>query len=552
MKKEKMRTVRNVVILAVLLLYAYYTRVFVHETNAHILTDTTLHLSRTMIHAGITIVWLISVKRRIIQKQVRNYLQAVGVLLLFWQYLKTSKWLFFVTADTITRYMWYAYYIPIILIPLFSFFIAESIGKPESYERPKWMGIFFIPAFLLICLILTNDFHRMVFDFPKGMEYASSHYTYQIVYYLTILWVLLLSFYTIFTLLRKCHVPGSRWFQRTPIFVIAGAILLWVIYYLKIVIYDITAFSCLVIILLLESCIQSGLIRSNTGYEGLFQASTIEAQISDMDFHVCYRSDQAQAVEKETLIHAVNEPVMLENKRLSSAQISNGHVFWMDDITELRHYMKELEKTGAELAEQNDLLKAELELQEKTLRTEEKNRLYDRITLEVSDQLKRIEKILAECSPESDIHDPLIYLCILSAYIKRRSNLLLISENNPDIPAKEMEYCLRESLDNLGMAGIPCSINSRCTGNIPAEYLVMAYDLFENALEQTLCELHALFIKLKISEGKFFLRLQMDCMTQIHLKEEEKWLSKGGKISLQNTDGILWIEFSMGKGGVTV
>ena len=40
-------------------------------------------------------------------------------------------------------------------------------------------------------------------------------------------------------------------------------------------------------------------------------------------------------------------------------------------------------------------------------------------------------------------------ICVLGCYIKRRGNLLLLGEENKQIPAAELEHCIRESLENL-------------------------------------------------------------------------------------------------------
>ena len=47
---------------------------------------------------------------------------------------------------------------------------------------------------------------------------------------------------------------------------------------------DMTAALCLLFALIIESCIQCGLIPSNTGYAQLFAASTISAQITENAF----------------------------------------------------------------------------------------------------------------------------------------------------------------------------------------------------------------------------------------------------------------------------
>lgn len=56
----------------------------------------------------------------------------------------------------------------------------------------------------------------------------------------------------------------------------------------KIVSKDMTATLCLLFALIIESCIQSGLIPSNTGYAQLFAASTISAQITDQNGKCIY------------------------------------------------------------------------------------------------------------------------------------------------------------------------------------------------------------------------------------------------------------------------
>lgn len=531
-------------ILGVLLVYAYIVRYVI--TLPGIIPDTFLRFSREMIHMGIAIVWLISIRRRVMQKSVRFYMLSVTFQLILWQYIRAVKYYFFYDTS-ICRYLWYAYYIPIILIPLYCFYIQEYIGKVDSYEKPKRMQLLYLPALFLIGLVFTNDAHCLVFGFPEGFN-DYDNYTYKICYFLVILWSIFLGIYSLVMLLMKCRAPGNRWFQRTPLLVLGGALVVWFLYGLGILNMDFTTVSCFVIILLLESSIQSGLIRTNSKYGLLFGTSTIEARITDDEFHPCYTSDTSEPVDETMMRLALSGSVNLENKRLRSAPISHGYVFWWDDVTDLNRYTKELEETGKELAHKNDLIKAELDLQEKSLRIAEKNRLYDRISREVNTQITEIEKLLCKESSSSDIRENLIKICIISAYIKRRSNLLLISEDTDDIPAKEMEFCLRESLDNLRLAGILCSLDSKCEGKVKANRLVAVYDMAQQAFEQTLCGLNALFIKLRISNGNIFMRLQMDCSCEVCFPEKTEWTALGGRVTARRSDDILWVEFHLEKG----
>lgn len=75
--------------------------------------------------------------------------------------------------------------------------------------------------------------------------------------------------------------PEKRWLQKLPLFVLLVNVFLSVLYCLKIIRMDLVAVDCMFIVILLEACIQSGLIRSNSGYERLFTSALLEAQVLD-------------------------------------------------------------------------------------------------------------------------------------------------------------------------------------------------------------------------------------------------------------------------------
>ena len=75
-----------------------------------------------------------------------------------WLFLLAVKYRFFVDDD-VTRYLWYLYYVPQVLAPLFSLYAALQIGRREDepfLRRWYWL---FVPAALRIGGILTNDWH---------------------------------------------------------------------------------------------------------------------------------------------------------------------------------------------------------------------------------------------------------------------------------------------------------------------------------------------------------------------------------------------------------
>ena len=134
-KKEKGETVENrkirisqsvgsFCVVLCLLMYAYYAREWERRLSDP-LGKTVLSLSRHLVHAGLIFCWMLSVNARIIQDRIRGYLMAIGGLLIFWLYIRTVKWMFFSEDSWQNQYLWYAYYIPMILIPLIGVFLVQ-------------------------------------------------------------------------------------------------------------------------------------------------------------------------------------------------------------------------------------------------------------------------------------------------------------------------------------------------------------------------------------------------------------------------------------------
>ena len=147
-----------------------------------------------------------------------------------------------------------------------------------------------------------------------------SVYSYETGYYFVMAWCLLLSLYFIVMLLFKCRAPGKRWLQKLPLFVLLANVFLSVLYCLKIIRMDLVAVDCMFIVVLLEACIQSGLIRSNSGYGMLFASALMEAQILDKNGMVCYASRQVEKMDENArsrMEDPENKGIILENRRLN-------------------------------------------------------------------------------------------------------------------------------------------------------------------------------------------------------------------------------------------
>ena len=121
---------------------------------------------------------------------------------------------------------------------------------------------------------------------------------------------------------------------------------------------------------------------------------------------------------------------------------------------------------------------------------------------------------IAENNPKQ-MKSVIAKVAVICAYIKRRGNLLLLGEEGNVILAREFEYCIRESLDNLQLGGIFTSFESKCDGNIMLEHAVAVFDFYENIVESLLDYVTAMLIHLECKDSIIKMRLQIGCIDDI-------------------------------------
>ena len=108
--------------------------------------------------------WGKSIRQRIIQKGIRRKLVIIAMLLFFWLFIRFIKYNIFARKDTISRYLWYRYYIPQCLVPPLSLIARMELTRKKKENLSKLIYLILLPAIVLILLILTNDFHHQHFQ----------------------------------------------------------------------------------------------------------------------------------------------------------------------------------------------------------------------------------------------------------------------------------------------------------------------------------------------------------------------------------------------------
>ena len=473
---------------------------------------------RAAIYIGLFVAWGISVRSRIIQPQVRRYLTAVSALMIFWMTVRSIRYSL-EEALWVMRHLWYLYYLPMLFIPLLAVFIALSLGKPESFRLPKWTVLLYIPTAALLLLVLTNDLHQLVFRFPEDAVVWMNEYRYGIVYFPVVGWMVLCALTALVIMLVKCRVPNSRKVLVLPfvpvvLSVIYGALYIFQLPWLRLIAGDVTVVFCLLIAATLESCIQCGLIQSNTHYNDLLLSCTLRVQLTDPEYQRLLSSRSAEPIPLQIMRQTETGPVRLDGGlRLSGAPVRGGHVLWTEDVSELLEVLEELQDVKDSLEDNNALLRAEYTLKAREAHIAEQDRLYNIIQRETAPRIKLLAELtdaFETMGDEAQRKQILGKMAVIGAYLKRRSNLIFLADKTPLFQEKELHLTFGESMDNLELCGITCGLLSELEGLVEARQLMKMYDLFEEIVERSIDTMSTITVWIGPADGALRITINTD------------------------------------------
>ena len=504
-------------------------------------------LLTNLIYIGLAMAWGFSISRRILHCDDRRWLLLGCAMTVLWLFLRTVKYRFF-SGDTVTRHLWYLYYVPQILAPLFSLFAALQLGRREGDAFSRRWYLLFIPAALLIGGILSNDLHQMAFRSVPGAATLQADYAHGWMYYLAMTWIVGLLLATGIIVYRKCRISESRRYAWVPLCAFLSGIVLCALSFANTyTFHKMPECFCLTFAAFWESCLQVGLIPTNGYYRYFFSESTVAAQIVDGQGRPVYRAQNAPDLTAGQLDAAAREAILLNaDTRLQSAPVQDGRVYWVEDISKINRIQAQLAEINARRSEENELIQAENELKRQRAQIEEKNRLMDEMIALVQPQLLQINRLLEEENAQALNVQNLKQVCLLGAYVKRRVNLALICDQKTVVPVDELAHCIRESLTYLTQYGAVCALHQEGKGSVSSRDVQTAYDFFEDCLEAALPSLSALMVRVECSE-RFSIRLMMEDAAGLPKADKYRAL---GKLTIDDADGALCATLSPDWGGV--
>lgn len=530
MERPEKETIRKALIAAALIFAAMLCR-----NIGRGLPGRFLALPRSFIYVGLFLYWGISVRRRVMQQQARRFLTAIAALMVFWISVRTVKYLF-VSDPAVIRYLWYLYYLPMLMIPFLAVLVAASLGKPETYRLPNWTKTLYLPTFALVLLVVTNDLHQMVFRFPAdAIVWRDNDYTRGVGYFIVLGFMAVCALTAVGIMLYKCRAREGRKAAWLPLLFLPLSLVYSVLYafyiedHTSLLYYlagDVTVTLCLLFSGMLESCLLTGLIPTNTGYDRLFAHVSVGMQITDENKQVRYRSEQAKPLTEEDRMRAQNAGAAGfrydENTLLKAHAIHGGQVVWQEDITELAKVKRELESVKEELSERNEILREQYRRDAQRYKMEEQNRLYDLVQRETQKQLRQIDELAENFSkadkgqmvpmPKESEKKNLLRILLLATYIKRHKDMVIAADRSPLIPTAMLGDAVGESCSNLTLGGIGSNVyQTKNAGSLAAQTLCDAYACFEDILEAVLDTLTYLLVSISYKDSRLYLSLTADC-----------------------------------------
>ena len=542
----KEKSINNLTIYVILTLVFSILRYFnQYENYSSTSMFSMSFILQSAISMGIIFYFAITVSKRIMNKNIKSYLYSVSILSILWLLIRDLKWRGFQYLETESRFMWYLFYIPILLIPFFCLLIAIYMGKKESYRINKKCYLLSIPIILFIILVLTNDIHQQFFIFKQNFINWDEEYSYNYGYFIMLSYIISLIVAGTTILVKKWRIVNKNK-QKYKIYAILGVAVIYITAYLinrnsVSSFLDLTTFCCFLLVFFWEVLIQIGLISSNQKHEMFFEKAKINAQILDDSGKRIIPIKSSINITENNFIKLKKKNTLQINKKilLQMKTIENGYVVWSKDISKNIEMNNEIKAINSELYNEIDILKEQTLLEKERSKVKKLNNIYNLINEEIEIPKKELSKRINEVKKADEAKQNTILkeINIISCYIKRKVNLLLKIDNNKHILNEDMISCYNESLRGLGIFNISSHIKYNLPISTPPDIHILFYDMFEKIIEKAEFNINMVLINCNYYDDIVRYSLSISKNKNMNIKKLEEILSN--EMKMQNYSVII-------------
>ncbi|MCR4561942.1 MAG: hypothetical protein K5694_01875 [Bacilli bacterium] len=423
----------------------------------------------TLLISFILLFWGITMIYRVQFKKQRNYIIALVLSFFFWIILRFMKWL--PNIHYLSIYADYLYYLPTLAIPLLFFMMTMDTFYPDFRFKRIIYLVLIILACVLIVLVLTNEFHYLVYRNFKVTYGDDPHIEviksdYGPLHYVALGYVGFISLLVFLT-----FIIGSRKrLSFIQIFIVSLATALMVVY---IVLFTVGLFGktpllrdfalCITILLslILESLLDIGLIINNGRYQEKFSKILTDMCIYDENNLPIYSSQGF--LDKND-----------ENTKITIKEIGTYKVKIIEDLTSINALQKKLLKEAEEVKEANRNLEALIKITDEEVSINYRLSLIEEIEKSISKTKDEVLSLSSSLPDELDEKSKksLGYIEMLLGYMKQKCMLLLKAKESLKIE-KEAAVLLMDviSKDILSAGYEDVAVNISSDGSFPTSFI---------------------------------------------------------------------------------
>ncbi|MGI6169435.1 MAG: histidine kinase N-terminal 7TM domain-containing protein, partial [Christensenellales bacterium] len=454
------------------------------RTRLYTSADTREHQFFALVYMVLVIVWTAWFLRRAMQKGVKRAAAVTGIILLGWITVRLIKYQI-EESMVLNRYLWYAFYLFQLTLPLVLLWLAWVIDKADGRTKtPRWLRAMALVNGMLMILVFTNDLHNWVFRLDLSNPDWASQYGYGIGFLLvTAAWTLPLIGAVLMLAVKSRRAPRKSGFVF-PLAFCALLILYGIGYIIRVPIAwesDYTMVVGLFTLLFTEVCMRSGMVPVNTKYERLFTHSPLNMQIVDGSGATVLSSAAAVQVDHELLRSALaSYPLPAEQDEdtlLFATGITGGYALWQEDISSLNHLHAEIVESMRKLAAANAVLAEEAKIKQAIDEEAARNQLMVQLENEIAGYMTRLSAMIEQLDPLSAQPKETARIALLLCYVKRRCNLFFRARETDGLPADELMGYIDEVAEMAGYSGVKILVTNELETEISVRQATLLYGL---------------------------------------------------------------------------
>ena len=467
--------------------------------------------------------WAVSLKSRIVTKSMRVFLiadAAVMLLGLTVRFLQDTYWQQNIALTRLSGLFVLATILPMLTL---GFFASLGAGKPDDFRVALPWYLLLLPVALVTALIVWDEqFHFMFYLDPSEAQPNLNFHPNTGTFLVVLLSFLMVILRVLLIYRRNRSFTQSRLLR---IFIPLFEPILTVLFTLEYFVVSLGLIPALrgmevielyakiyaIEVLTWEFYIYIGLVPVNVEYQDIFEHADIGMQIvGDDGSRIRSRAATEVSPEQMDRLEAQGFLSLSQGTELHAHRIEGGMLLWNKDVSGLQSTIAQLQESAEVLSQEGALLEEEWKARDRETRLAAQNQVYDQLTNEVRDRLRRIRETAGRLSPDGENAEALHQLALLGTYVKRRCNLRILQLDSEagTISPEDLRYSLQDMLDALRWAGIPAALQWRVTKPYSPAFSILLVDMLEALLEAS--GFSAREVTVETSDGKACLALTAD------------------------------------------